>query len=178
MGINHANSHRYFDTGTRRCTRVHTYIYSAFIQAHYTLGSSTQQQGGGGKGCVALPTSPSDRKNLVPRSVRTGFAPVFADVHLFGQTWNSDRKIRGQNRGSRDPPPGNRHGHPSPPRSSRAFRARPSQNPLIGVRKIRRRGDVTRRHPLRATQRNPHDFIAEKRAAETTVTNIDLNQKK
>ena len=162
MGINHANSHRYFDTGTRRCTRVHTYIYSAFIQAHYTLGSSTQQQGGGGKGWCALPTSPSDRKNLVPRSVRTGFAPVFADVHLFGQTWNSDRKIRGQNRGSRDPPPGNRHGHPSPPRSSRAFRARPSQNPLIGVRKIRRRGDVTRRHPLRATQRNPHDFIAKK----------------
>ena len=156
------NSHRSFDTGTRRCTRVHTYIYSAFIQAHYTLGSSTQQQGGGGKGWCALPTSPSDRKNLVPRSVRTGFAPVFAHVHLFAKTWNSDRKIRDQNRGSRDPTPGNRHGHPSPPRFGRAFRARPSQHPLIRVRTTRRRGHVTRRHPLRATQRNPPDFIAKK----------------
>ena len=157
------NSHPSFDTGTRRCTRVHTYIYSAFIQAHYTLESSRQQQGGGGKGCCALPTSPSDRKNLVLRSDRTGFAPVFADVHLFGQTWILDRNIRDENRGSREPPPGNCHVHPSTPRFGRAFRARPSQHPLIRVRKIRRRGDVTRRHPLRATQRNPPDSIAKKR---------------
>ena len=136
------------------------------FRGHFTvegaLGSSIQQQGGGGKRWCALSTSPSDRKNLVLRSDRTGFGPVFAHVHLFGQTWNSDRKIRDQNRGSRDPTPGNRHGHPIPPRFGRAFRARPSQHPLIRVRTIRRRGDVTRRHPLRATQRNPPDFIAKK----------------
>ena len=171
------NSHPSFDTGTRRCTRVHTYIYSAFIQAHYTLGSSTQQQGGGGKGCVALPTSPSDRKNLVPRSVRTSFAPVFADIHLFVQTWNSDRKIRGQNRGSRDPPPGNRHGTPAPlppdptpgPRSApdachgpaRYSRAKSS---LTGIPCDRGRAILT--------------FAMRKREQQTTVTNIDLHQKK
>ena len=164
------NSHPSFDTGTRRCTRIPAHVYSAYIQAHYTLGSSIQQQGGGGKGWCALSTSPSDRKNLVLRSDRTGFAPVFAHVHLFGQTWILDRNIRDENRGSRERPPGNRHVHPSPPRFRRAFRAPPSQHPLIRVRTIQIRGDVTRRHPLRATQSNPHDSSQEKRAAETVVT--------
>ena len=157
------NSHPSFHTGTRRCTHVHTYIYSACVQAHYTLESSTQQQGGGGKGWCALSISPSDRKNLVLRSDRTGFAPVFAHVHLFGHTWHPRRNIAIRTAYFRDRRPGNRHVHPSPARSRRAFRAPRSQHPLLRVCTIPIRADVTRRHPLRPTQRNPPDSIAKKR---------------